>query len=333
MIIASQIRDFLNLFSKLSFAKIRNGILILNSYYQSKSTRNPILKGLPIAISVEPTTSCNLRCPQCPSGLRSFTRPTGMLEPQLFESVVDQLHSTLIYLTFYFQGEPYLNPHFLAMVKYASLKDIYTSTSTNGHYLDDKNSKKTVESGLDRLIISIDGTTQESFAKYRIGGDLEKVIAGLKTLIKWKKELKIATPFIVLQFIVFRHNEHEIKEIKSMARLLGIHLQIKTAQVYDESDKEILLPENKKYSRYHHTAELIDSCWKMWHSCVITWDGKVVPCCFDKDAKYKLGDVKTASFKEIWQSEPYQNFRKSLLISRKEIDICTNCSEGAKVFA
>lgn len=269
MIISSQIRDFLNLFGKLTFAKVANGISILNSYYQSKSTRNPLIKGLPIAISVEPTTSCNLRCPQCPSGLRSFTRPTGMLDPQLFESVIDQLHQTLLYLTFYFQGEPYLNPHFLAMVKYAAQKNIYTATSTNGHYLDDENAKKTVESGLDRLIISIDGTTQQSFSKYRIGGDLEKVRTGIKNLVRWKKDLKSATPFIVLQFIVFRHNEYQIEEIKSMARLLDVHLQIKTAQVYDEADKEILLPENKKYSRYHNTQELIDGCWKMWHSCEI----------------------------------------------------------------
>lgn len=326
------INDFFNLLSKLTVLKVRNSLEIISSYFHSKITRIPLIKGMPIALSVEPTTSCNLRCPQCPSGLRAFTRPTGMLDPSLFEQVIDQLNAKLIYLTFYFQGEPYLNPKFLDMVKYAVQKKIYTSTSTNGHYLDDENAKKTVLSGLDRLIISIDGATQNTYSKYRIGGDLQKVLQGLSTLLAWKKKFKSNTPYIILQFIVFKHNEHELESLKSMARLLNIKLQIKTAQVYDENDKEEILPNNKKYSRYHNTTKLIDSCWKMWHSCVVTWDGKIVPCCFDKDAKYQLGNINTENFRAVWQGNSYQNFRKSLLISRKEIDICTNCTEGAKVF-
>ena len=84
-----------------------------------------------------------------------------------------------MYLIFYFQGEPYLNPDFLDMVKYASGKKIYTATSTNAHYLNDANARRTIESGLDRLIISIDGTTQETYQQYRVGGHLNKVLEGL----------------------------------------------------------------------------------------------------------------------------------------------------------
>ena len=76
----------------------------------------------------------------------------------------------LFYLTFYFQGEPYINPKFLEMVSYASKKKIFTSTSTNAHYLDSETARKTVESGLDKLIISIDGTSQDTYEAYRIGG-------------------------------------------------------------------------------------------------------------------------------------------------------------------
>ena len=97
----------------------------------------------------------------------------------------------MLYLIFYFQGEPFLNTKFLELVKYAATKKIYTATSTNAHYLNDAVAKKTVESGLDRLIISIDGTTQETYESYRIGGKLEKVIEGTKNIIKWKKNIKI----------------------------------------------------------------------------------------------------------------------------------------------
>src|SRR4026209_591023 len=110
--------------------RLHNAFQIWRSYQQSRASLIPIVKGLPVGISIEPTTSCNLRCPECPSGLRSFTRPTGMLSSTLFKSVIDQLAPTLSYLTFYFQGEPFLHPDFLEMVRYASEKGIYTATST-----------------------------------------------------------------------------------------------------------------------------------------------------------------------------------------------------------
>src|SRR5215213_5963212 len=168
-------QDTLNLLSKLTPRRVWNATRVLGSYYLSKWTGKPIQWGQPISISFEPTTSCNLRCPECPSGLRAFTRPTGMLKKDFFRETIDELSKELVYLVFYFQGEPYLNPDFLEMVKYASDKGIYTATSTNAHYLTDANAKKTIESGLDRLIISIDGTTQDVYQKYRVGGSLNKV--------------------------------------------------------------------------------------------------------------------------------------------------------------
>src|SRR6187455_3267960 len=155
-----KIKDGLNFLSKLTLKRSVNAAQVVGSYVLSKFTGKARHWGLPISISFEPTTSCNLRCPECPSGLRSFTRPTGMLKKDFFRDTVDQLCRDLFYLVFYFQGEPYLNPDFLDMVKYASSKKIYTATSTNAHYLNDANAKRTIESGLDRLIISIDGTTQ-----------------------------------------------------------------------------------------------------------------------------------------------------------------------------
>src|SRR5437868_11268640 len=177
--------DTINLLSKLTIKRLWNGVKVLSSYYLSKWTKKPIQWGLPVAISFEPTTSCNLRCPECPSGLRAFTRPTGMLKKDFFSETIDQLSRELLYLVFYFQGEPFLNPDFLDMVRYASSKKIYTATSTNAHYLNDDNARRTVESGLDRLIISIDGTTQQVYEQYRVGGSLEKVMEGTRNIRTW----------------------------------------------------------------------------------------------------------------------------------------------------
>ena len=334
--------DTLNLLSKLSARRAWNGIKVLASYYVSKWTKKPVQWGFPISISFEPTTSCNLRCPECPSGLRAFTRPTGMLQNDFFIKTIDQLQKELLYLVFYFQGEPYLNPSFLNMVKYASSKSIYTATSTNAHYLNDANAKRTIESGLDRLIISIDGTTQESYQQYRVGGSLEKVLEGARNIVKWRTQLQSKTPFVVFQFLVVRHNEHQIEDVKKMAREIGVDdVWFKTAQVYDyENDPNHLIPTIDKYSRYRKTADgtvfkgkLANHCWRLWHDPVITWDGLVAPCCFDKDAQHQLGSLKEKSFKEIWKNGAYTEFRRQLLRGRKNIDICSNCSEGTKVWS
>lgn len=334
-------RDSLNLLSKMTIRRAWNGFRVLSSYYISRWSGRPVQWGYPVSISFEPTTSCNLRCPECPSGLRSFTRPTGMLKKDFFRETIDQISKDLWYLVFYFQGEPYLNPDFLEMVKYASQKKIYTATSTNAHYLNDENAKRTIESGLDRLIISIDGTTQAVYQQYRVGGQLNKVIEGARNIMKWKKSMKSKTPFVVFQFLVVRPNEHQVEDIKKLAAEIGVDdVWFKSAQVYDyENDPNGLIPKNEKFSRYRKTGDsysykgnLSNHCWRLWHDPVITWDGLVAPCCFDKDAQHKLGDLKQTSFREIWNNEEYRQFRRRLSGGRKNIDICANCSEGTKVW-
>jgi radical SAM protein with 4Fe4S-binding SPASM domain len=336
------IRDTINLLSKLTFRRIFNILNVWFSYQYSRITGKTRHTALPFSVSIEPTTSCNLRCPECPSGLRSFTRPTGMLDEQLFNKIIDEIYTKLSYLIFYFQGEPYLNAAFLNMVSYASSKGIYTATSTNAHYLNDENARKTVESGLDRLIISIDGTTQEVYEQYRIGGNLNKVLEGTKNILHWKKQLKSSTPHVIFQFLVVKPNQHQIDDVKNLAKELGVgEVRFKTAQIYDYEHGSDLIPEIDKYSRYKKNADntysiknnLLNHCWKMWHSCVITWDGRVVPCCFDKDAHYVMGELKQESFKQIWNSKAYVAFRASLLRSRSEIEMCKNCTEGTKVWA
>ena len=336
------LNDSLNFLSKISFRRAWNAAKVFSSFQASRLLKKPIQWGYPISISFEPTTSCNLRCPECPSGLRAFTRPTGMLKKDFFRQTIDDIHKDILYLIFYFQGEPFLNREFLDMVKYAADKNIYTATSTNAHYLTDEVARKTVESGLDRLIISIDGTTQDTYQQYRVGGNIDKVIEGAKNIVKWKKELKSKTPFVFFQFLVVKPNEHQIEEIKKLAKEVGVdEVRFKTAQVYDyENDPNNLIPVNEKYSRYKKDSngnyiaknKLANHCWKLHHANVITWDGLVVPCCFDKDASHRLGNLKTQSFKEVWHNDNYKQFRKELMTSRKNIDICANCSEGVSVW-
>ena len=333
--------DLRNFLAKITWRRLANVVLVLFSFYISRLRRRPLQWGLPLTLSIEPTTACNLRCPECPSGLRAFTRPTGNLRPDFFRAVIDELHRDLIYLIFYFQGEPYINPGFLEMVRYAHNRHLYTITSTNGHFLNRENARRTVESGLDRLIISVDGTTQEVYEKYRRMGDLEVVLQGARNVVYWKRKLKSKTPHIIFQFLVVRPNEHQISDLYDLAGQIGIdEVKLKSAQVYDYRKGHPLIPEDDRYSRYTLQADgtyrtknrLLNHCWKLWHSCVVTWDGIVVPCCFDKDARHRLGDLKENTFRDLWHGPAFLRFRSQVLKGRDQIDICSNCTEGCKVW-
>ena len=338
----SKLLEIRSLAGSLSLRKVWNFLQLLFSFHLSRWLGRPLHAGMPFSIAIEPTTSCNLRCPECPSGLRSFTRPTGMLEAGAFSSIISQLKPWLANLTFYFQGEPYLNPSFLDLVEVAMKNGIHTSTSTNAHYLKPETAERTVRSGLHRILISIDGASQETYEQYRIGGSLEKVLEGTRNLVKAKKDLGSSTPHIVFQFLVVKPNEQDIPAMEKLAAEMGVdELKIKTAQIYDFENGSELIPVQQQYSRYKKGADgkyqiknkLLNQCWKMWHSAVITWDGKVLPCCFDKDGHYQLGNLMEEGFASVWKGKAYRNFRKSILRSRSEIDICSNCTEGTQVWA
>lgn len=336
------VNDTIHFLSLLNGRKLRNWLKLLLSYWLAKFTGKPVHWGMPMVAEIEPTTSCNLRCPQCISGLRDFTRDTGMIQSSLFEKTIDELYPDLVWLILYFQGEPFLNKDFLKYVRYAADKNIYVSTSSNGHYFKDDVARKTVESGLSRLIVSIDGVTQESYSKYRIGGNLDEVIAGTKRILEWKKKLGSHTPHVIWQFIVFKHNEHELPEVRRLSAELGVdELAIKTAQVYGYENDNDFIPQNEELSRYkkaddnHYIIKnkFENHCWRMWRASVITWDGWVVPCCFDKDATHKMGNVTEQPFKVVWNSKESRSFRASVLKSRSQIEMCTNCTEGTKVYS
>ncbi len=335
------IADIYRFLSKLTVVKIWNAVMLVLSFYWMRLTGQIKIWGQPMTLSVEPTTACNLRCPECPSGLRSFTRPTGNIKDNHYRHVISQLKDRLIYLIFYFQGEPFIHPDFLSMVCHAHEQGLYTITSTNGHFLHDDLARQTVESGLDRLIISVDGTTQKVYEQYRKSGNLEQVLDGARNIIKWKKKLKSSSPQVIFQMLVVRPNEHQIDELKVLAKQVGVdQVKLKTAQIYDYEQGHELIPTIDRYSRYiqksdgsYRTKHSLDNaCWKMWHSSLVTWDGRVVPCCFDKDATHELGSTKDQSFADIWRGEKYRAFRSQIQTGRDQIDICTNCSEGCKVF-
>ncbi len=292
---------------------------------------------MPAALSIEPANSCNLHCLECLTGSLQLVRKKGKILQEDFNRIINQTYKELCHLFLYFQGEPFLHAQLIDFICYAKSKGIFTASSTNGHFLSEINAKAIVRSKLDFLIISLDGINQESYQKYRKEGDFNRVISGIKTLVKTKKELKINYPLIELQFIVFKHNEQEIKGFKELGKELGVDkISVKSAQIHKpEKSSEILPPENLAYSRYkqdesgkfHLIKKKRKYCRRQWTGAVITWEGDVAPCCYDKEAKYAYGNLKNHSFRELWHSRQAMQFRENLFQRRNVPDICKDCPE------
>ncbi|OFX42885.1 MAG: hypothetical protein A2046_08430 [Bacteroidetes bacterium GWA2_30_7] len=325
--------DFLRFFFKLTFRKVFNYFAARLSFIISKVFLSPFVFAKPYSLTLEPNNFCNLKCTECPTGMNTLTRNKGNMDFELAKNAIDKLKNDLIYLMLYFQGEPFMASNFFEIIKYANKSGVYTATSTNGHFLTPENCENIINSGLDRIIISIDGTSQETYSKYRSGGSLDKVLKGLETLYNTKNNLKKSNPFIIIQFLVFKFNEHQIPEIKKIAKKYNSKLELKTAQIYNFSEVENLLPTQTKYSRYkklsngeYRIKTSSKSCLRLWSHLVITWDGKIIPCCFDKNASICLGNFPQQNLLEVWKSNQFNNFRQELLVKKSEIEICENCN-------
>lgn len=315
-------RAWSGLFTYFSYQLARRGLLWKVPRY-------------PLYLGIEPTTACQLRCPHCISGLRAFTRPTGRLDPTLLQKLLQELHEHLWGVLFYFQGEPLLHPQIGQLILLASRYRLFTSLSTNGLLLSEEKIYELIMAGLTHIRISIDGMSQESYAYYRRGGEVSAVLEGVERLLHMRKALKSPYPLVELQMIVFRHNLSEVPTFLGWAKRMGVEAaRLKTAQVLSpdpETIAEWVPPEASRYQQLMTTIP--NACWRLWRSAEITWDGQILPCCFDKQAEHSFGKLQNdSSFAQLWHNQRAETFRKKVFTNRQAIDICKNCSEGVRVW-
>ena len=321
--------------------KLKNTAAILSSYALSRLTGKYFVWGKPYTFIIEPTSACNLRCPQCPVGLQTLNRPQGYMQFADYQKVIDEIAADTWLLLLFFQGESFMNPDILRMVDYAYSRKIFTTISTNGTRLANPQfAHDLAASNLGRLILSVDGATEETYKVYRQAGKFHRVVKGIRNFMDARRKLGKAFPRADLQFIVMRHNEHEMEDIKALGKDLGVDRVIfKSPQIYDFENAEATLPENPRYRRYQKEngeyrlkGSYSGYCKKIWHGSAMTWDQQVIPCCFDKDAEFSLGNMQETPFEEIWQSNKYQQFREYVVKQRDDIEMCRNCTEGLRIF-
>jgi len=317
-----------------------------NTYlnHLSYKRRKPDVLGYPTSLMIEPTNNCNLKCPLCPTGCSLLKRKKEFMSFDLFKKIIDEVGPYLYNLSMWHYGEPTLHPDLYKFVRYA--KDLgvdYVKISTNGHFFrTDEKVKEMIESGLDNAMVCMDGASQETLDKYRSGSSFDIVVEGMKRITRIKKETNSEKPELELQFIVMKHNEGEIPEIRKIAHDVGANiLTIRACDAdlnFDEIRKKSVnfVPDDNNHPFFKKgdegnvktKKEVPNYCHALWTSSVVTCGGKVVPCCYDPDEKLVMGDMKESSFGEIWHGEKYINLRKQVLKDRKSISLCANCTEG-----
>lgn len=316
----------------------------------------------PTFLSIEPANYCMLRCPQCPVGQRGAAIATDhcgaagakrdaavaegkrtaagaderrLLSMELCRRVVDEAAEYAHTVIFHFQGEPLLNPALPEMIRYAHERRLFTMLSTNAQTLTPALAEALIRAGLDQIIVSVDGLSQETYAHYRVGGSLERALGGLRALAEVKRRLGYG-PEIVMQCLYLRANEHEWTRMREDYKQLGADkLAMKTAQFYDFEDGNVDMPTDSRFSRYVRGKDgkyrlkkkQHNRCYRLWSGCVMTTDGTILPCCFDKDHSYPLGKMSESSLAAIFRSPAAVRFRKTLLRNRRAYGICGNCTE------
>lgn len=315
-------------------SRLTNAIRCYASYWLARIGLGQA-KHLPMFVSVEPANICQLRCPECPVSVlskRVGLAPKGerIMNNEVWERILTEVAGEAHTIQFYFQGEPLLNPFLPKMIAQARECGLYTIVSTNAQAMTQAMADDLINAGLNRIIISMDGITQQTYAAYRVGGSLEQCKNALRWLQTAKKQYKKHT-IVELQCLRLRTNEHEWHLFRKNYRAMGAdRLVFKTAQLYDYKDGHPLMPSEMRYSRYRkgkdglfYRKPLGNGCFRVWSGCVITTDGTVLPCCYDKEHLFAYGNIRQNDLRTIFNNDKAVAFRAAAF-NQKTL-ICKEC--------
>lgn len=316
---------------------------VVQGIYFYRYSKSPIVRSKPVRMVIDTGNICQLKCPLCPTGLGRPTRQKTFLSLDDFKKIVDEAGSYLCEVDLYNWGEPFLNKDIFKMIEYAKKGGIKVNISSNLNLLKESWMNEMVRLQLDQLTVSLDGTTAESYKKYRVGGNYELVMANLRKLIATKKSCRSKHPKIIWQFLIMKHNEHEIEEAKKLAKEIGVdklNLRPVRCDMGNEllmSDQEKVdsiqewLPTQEKHSRYNYKTKTkknpLSKCLFQTTTMVINANGSVSPCCGIYDEKWDFGNALQDGVFNVWNNEKYQHARKTVLekeTSDKDL-ICTHC--------
>lgn len=330
---SSSLLEFIQIIKILTFKRFLNLLLIVFNYFFSRVLHRVFINSFPFSITIEPTTACNLKCVECPTGINSLTREKGEMDFNTFKLIIDKTKKYSFYLNLYFQGEPFLNKEIVQMINYAAKNKFFVCIATNGHFINVTTANEITNNNLHKLIVSLDGISEQTYLKYRHNGNFTTVTEGIKLLADTKKRKKTKLPELTIQMLINKYNENDFEKIKSFSRSIGANsIKFKSMQIYNNYD---LLPLNSKYSRYKNVnnknftlqKKIRNKCFRVWSNAVFIFNGNLVTCCFDKNAENTIGSIHKENIKELWQGKIFNDYRNVILKDRKKNQICRNCTE------
>ena len=327
--------------------KLANIMLAEWELRQQKTT----LRCHPYYYIIDVCNVCNLRCPLCPTGNTTIARKQSMLSLEQYKQLFCKLADYALVVSLYNHGEPLLNPDVFSIIEYTHRSRVGTNISSNFNWPHPIDINDFIRSGLDYVTVSLDGVTQDAYRQYRVRGDIEEVFDNMKRLLAAKKALKSKTPFVEWQFIVFKHNQHEMEEARRLAAELGVDLLrfvspgVPPEDMHDVRLQEKWMPDNPLYWERH--PKLVEErgyvfdqpCYYLYRSMFIYPGGGVTPCCFAHDDRQDFGNLNNESVSEIWNNKTYRSarllFSKSPPTEDRVDTICDNCAvfrqDGARL--
>ena len=297
--------------------------------------------GYPVVLTLDPSSACQLRCPFCATGVGGGARSRALMPLDLSKRVIDELGPYVFRVDLFNWGEPLLNKHFADVVRYAKASSAYVSTSSNlSMELTNRQIEDLVVSGLDKLVVSLDGVTEEKYLKYRVGGNFDLVMHNMQAIVQKKERLGLAHPTVVWQFLVFRHNQEDVEIVKSMAARMGVALSLAAPFVRQEEPWKEMTPTLEEFNLYGGHAEegakrmtalklsvKPSRCDWLYTSAAINANGSVSPCCAIREERDDFGTLQGSDFKRVRNNEMYQAAR-AFFADRRQGDrnvICARC--------
>lgn len=300
----------------------------------------PVVSNFPHRYYIEPTNTCTLLCPFC-LGNRRSSRSKGFMSFDLFKQLIDDISPYAIVINLYLNGESFLHKNIIEMINYAKKKKISIKIDTNMHIMNEAMAKKLIISRLDRLILDIDGANQEIYSKYRVGGNLNKVLHNLSLLRRVRDKMNANLPIIEVRTIVMGYNEHQLNQIKEISYKNGADNVFFVPMTMNAVDDEIYkkwAPSNPYKSLYDPLtrrnkfgSNAKNRCSELWTMGFIQWDGTIIACCMNDEGK-GLGKINRAlNFTDIWHGKNFVAARKSVCgLPTDTVNDCTNCKGKMK---
>ena len=302
--------------------------------YNTGQTR---LKSLPDVFAIESTNHCNLRCVMCPRGEPDIMdRALGHMADAVFRKLVDEWEFFTEPCWFHLFGEPLMHPRLFDHIEYAKQAGVPNlGISSNVTMLTKMKGAAILDSGLDTIILSIDGSDKTTYERIRKSAafTFEEVCNNVREFLAMKQRYQREKPRTILQIIVMENNRDQLANFKAYWEAQGVDevlFKTYTAWGNQAADTFTELAPAEMRERFAELPIVVRKfpCYHLWSSVVVLWDGRVVPCCFDFNAVSTMGDLNVQSLGEIWNGPEYVALRELELQGRNETPLCAKCTEA-----